>query len=74
LIKIKYELQVVNNPESKIKNNLAGQCIYKNSGKELGRLFQLTNNYKGYRRLKAILEVGLEKVEKLLVESMHVEM
>lgn len=33
MIKIKYELQIVNNPETKIKHNLAGQCIYKHSGK-----------------------------------------
>lgn len=67
--KIKYELQVVNNPESKIKNNLAGKSIHKNSAKSLGRLYQITNNYKGYKKLKIILENGLEKLEQLLVES-----
>ena len=61
-MQIKYELQIVNNPESKIKNNLAGQSIYKNSAKSLGRLYQMTNNYKGYRKLKSILELGLSKV------------
>lgn len=57
------------NPESKIKNNMAGHSIYKSSGKKLGKLYQLTNNYKGYRRLKAILEAGLARMEQLLVES-----
>jgi hypothetical protein len=52
---IKYELQTVNNPESKIKNNLAGTSIHRHSSQELGRLYQLTNNYKGYRKLKVIL-------------------
>ena len=32
-------------------------------------MYQLTNNYKGYKKLKLILEKGLEKVEALLVES-----
>ena len=64
--KIKYELQVVNNPESKIKNNLAGKSIYRNSAKSLGRMYQITNNYKGYKKLKAILEISLAKVEELL--------
>jgi preprotein translocase subunit Sss1 len=32
-------------------------------------LYNLTNNYKGYKKLKSILEVSLEKVENLLVES-----
>lgn len=50
---------MVNNPESKTKNNLAGKTIHKNSGHELGRLYQLTNNYKGYKKLKNILETGL---------------
>jgi sporulation protein YlmC with PRC-barrel domain len=59
----------VENPEKKIKNNLAGKTIHKNSGKELGRLYNLTNNYKGYKKLKSILEVNLAKVENLLVES-----
>lgn len=60
--KIKYELQMVNNPETKIKNNLAGKIMYKNSSKQLGKLYQLTSSYKGYKRLKSILEVALEKV------------
>lgn len=60
---------MVNNPESKIKNNLAGKGIYKHSAKELGRLYHVNNNYKGYKKLKIILENGLEKVEALLVES-----
>jgi sporulation protein YlmC with PRC-barrel domain len=59
----------VDNPEKKIKNNIAGKTIHKNSGKELGRLYNLTNNYKGYKKLKSILEVNLAKVESLLVES-----
>ena len=54
---------MVNNPESKIKNNLAGKSIHKNSAKSLGRLYQMTNNYKGYKKLKVILENGLEKLE-----------
>ena len=60
---------MVNNPESKIKNNLAGKGIYKNSAKSLGRLHQITNNYKGYKKLKSILESSLSKVEALLIES-----
>ena len=60
---------MVDNPEKKIKNNIAGKTIHKNSGKELGRLYHITNNYKGYKKLKSILEVSLEKVESLLVES-----
>lgn len=65
--KIKYELHSVDNPEKKIKNNIAGKTIHKHSGKEMGRLFNLTNNYKGYKKLKNILEVNLAKVENLLV-------
>ncbi len=70
-IKIKYELHNIDNPEKKIKNNLAAKTIHKNSGKELGRLYQLTNNYKGYKKLKNILEVSLERVQDLLVESIQ---
>lgn len=68
-IQIKHELQVVNNPETRIKNNLAGKIVHHQSGRQLGKLYQLTNNYKGYKKLKAILEIGLEKIENLLVES-----
>ena len=32
-------------------------------------MYQLTNNYRGYKKLKVILERGLEKVEALLVQS-----
>ena len=70
-IKIKYELHNIDNPEKKLKNNLAAKTIHKNSGKELGRLYQLTNNYKGYKKLKNILEVSLERVQDLLVESIR---
>lgn len=53
--KIKYELHVVDNPETKIKNNMAGKTIHKNSAKELGRLYNITNNHKGFKKLKNIL-------------------
>jgi hypothetical protein len=32
------------------------------SGHQLGRLYHLTSDYKGYKKLKSILEKGLEKV------------
>lgn len=54
-MKIKYELHSVDNPEKKIRNNMAGKTIHKNSAKELSRLYHLTNNYKGYKKLKSIL-------------------
>jgi len=50
---------MVDNPETKIKNTLAGQIIHKNASKALGKLYNMTNNYKGYKRLKQILEIGL---------------
>lgn len=58
-IKIKYELQTVNNPETKIKNNLVGKSMHILSGHQLGRLYHMTSEYKGYKRLKSILEKGL---------------
>ena len=54
-MQIKYELHVVDNPETKIKNNMAGKTIHKNSAKELGRLYNITNNHKGFKKLKNIL-------------------
>jgi len=41
----------------------------KNNSQKIGKLYQLTHNYKGYRKMKSILELGLERVEKQLVES-----
>jgi hypothetical protein len=58
-MKVKYEQQIVNNPETKISNNLAGKHIHRNSSKTLGKLYQLTNNNKGYKKIKNTFEAGL---------------
>lgn len=69
-MKNKYEHQLVSNPETKIKANLAGKSLDIKNTQKIGKLYQLTHNYKGYRKMKNILELGLGRVEKQLVESM----
>ena len=41
--------------------------MHRNNSKILGKLYQLTSNYKGYKKLKNTFELGLEKMDKLLV-------
>ena len=52
---------------------MTGRLVYKAYGKQLGTLYRLTNEQKGHKQLKHILEVGLEKIEKLLNESRNVD-
>jgi hypothetical protein len=58
-IQTKYEHQIVSNPEPKIKANLVGKALDRNNTKKIGKLYLLSNSYKGYKKMKTILEYGL---------------